>query len=347
MEISSLLRENIKNLVPYSTARSEFGETAEIYLDANENNYGTGQHRYPDPYQRRLKLVVSELKNVSVENIFVGHGSDEIIDLIIRAFCNPGKDSIICLDPSYGMYAVSAAINDVAVRTYPLDENFEFDVLELCQFFTNRDKVLFICNPNNPSGNVFKESEILSLITTFQGIVVIDEAYIDFSGQESFTGQLLAFPNLIILQTLSKSYGAASLRIGLGFMSAFLVDVLHKIKPPYNISGMTEEAAIQVLQNKNQYKRNIKRIIKGREWFSDFLLTLDFVESVYPSRANFILFKVNDAIGLYKYLLGSGVVVRDRSKIYQCQNCLRITIGTDEEMEQVKYLLRKFKSNNI
>lgn len=346
MDINNLLRDNIRKLVPYSTARSEFKSVAEIYMDANENNFPHTHHRYPDPYQMSLKNAVAEWKSVSTDHIFIGHGSDEIIDLVIRAFCNPGTDAVVALEPTYGMYAVSAAINDVKYRRYLLDREFEFEADALIRFFAPGDKVLFICTPNNPTGNAFPAEKLEKVITSFPGIVVLDEAYIDFAQTPSFISRINEFPNLIVMQTLSKSMAAAGLRIGLSFMNPDIVNIFNRIKPPYNISGVAINEAVTRVTRRDQVLPQIEILKVQRDSFLIWLTTLPYVVKVYPSQANFVLVKVEKPDVLYLHLIGKGIVVRDRSGQYQCEGCLRISIGLPSEMERLKEVLVNFRQEN-
>jgi histidinol-phosphate aminotransferase len=343
-DIYTLLRDNIRSLIPYSTARNEFNSEASICLDANENNYPFAYNRYPDPYQKKLKKVIAEWKNVQEREIFIGNGSDEIIDLVIRAFCKPGLDAIVALEPTYGMYAVSAAINDVAYRKFLLDRNFEFDTDGLIDFFKPTDKILFICSPNNPTGNAFSVEKMHKLIGAFPGIVLVDEAYIDFSSTPSMLGYINRYPNLIVMQTLSKSMAAAGLRVGMAFMNTALIDIFNRIKPPYNISEIVINAAVERLSEMDDLQVSIHEITAQRAEFNQCLSQLKYVKKVFPSEANFVLVQVNQPLDLYQYLIGKGIVVRDRSKQYNCEDCLRISIGTPVEMQVLREALESFSN---
>jgi len=346
--LENITRENIKRLIPYSSARSEYEGDAQVFLDANENSLGSllhqNFHRYPDPLQKKLKDKISSLKNISVENIFIGNGSDEAIDLLIRAFCNPGKDEILIFPPTYGMYEVSAAINDVGIKRVLLTENFELDVPKIKEQIDASVKLIFICSPNNPTGNSFGENDIVSLLNQFYGLVIIDEAYIDFSDNNSWLKKLNTYPNLIILQTLSKAWALAGLRIGMAFASEQIIQILNKIKPPYNISAATQKLALQVLNDEERAYQKINIIKEEKEKLMDDLKRFDFIKMVYPSDTNFVLTKVKDATSLYNYLLSKNIVVRNRSSQPLCENCLRITIGTPDENNQLLQALKSYSA---
>lgn len=344
--IDDIVRNNIKNLVPYSSARSEFEGEAQIFLDANENSLGSilneNYHRYPDPLQKQLKERISAEKNINAEKIFVGNGSDEAIDLLIRAFCNPGEDNILTTPPTYGMYEVCAAINDVAVIKILLTDEFELDMHKIKKSITKKTKLIFICSPNNPTGNTFKAGDIKDLLGKFKGLIVIDEAYIDFSERNSFLKKLKDYPNLVILQTLSKAWALAGLRIGIAFASKEIIDILNKIKPPYNISVVTQQLAIKVLYGNADTFKNVKIIRYEKEKLLHDLKEYDFVKKVYESDTNFLLVKVSNATALYNYLISKNVVVRNRSNQPLLKNCLRITIGTPEENLQLLEALKNY-----
>lgn len=343
--LDNIIRNNIKELVPYSSARSEFEGEAQIFLDANENSLGSvlneNFHRYPDPFQKNLKQKLSSLKHIHAENIFIGNGSDEAIDLLIRAFCNPSKDNILIFPPTYGMYEVSAAINDIEVKKVLLTKDFELNVDEIKKQIDSNTKLVFICSPNNPTGNSFNEDHVELILEFFNGIVVIDEAYIDFSEKNSWLKKLNSCPNLVVLQTLSKAWALAGLRIGLAFASQPIIEILNKIKPPYNISSVTQKLAYTVLCNKEESDKKIQIINSGKEKLENAFKAIDFIKKIYSSDANFLLTEVNDAGSLYSYLLSKNIVVRNRSNQPLCENCLRITVGTPEENE---VLLQAFKS---
>jgi histidinol-phosphate aminotransferase len=345
MDIKELQRENIKNLKPYSTARDEYKGEAKIYLDANENSFGSplpaNYNRYPDPLQLDLKDAISKIKGVPIENTFLGNGSDEAIDLLIRAFCNPGKDNVIILPPTYGMYEVSANINDVAVKKIDLLPNFQLDLEKIAEAIDQHTKIIFVCSPNNPTGNSIDRSNIETILANFNGLVVVDEAYINFAKQKTFIQELTEYANLVVLQTFSKAWGLAALRLGMAFSSRPVIDILNKVKPPYNINQATQDLALAALQNIQQVNDWIKKTVLERERLSTALLTLPIVKRVYPSEANFILVEVTDALGTYDYLVDQGVIVRDRSKVSLCENCLRITVGTNQENDELLQLLAK------
>ncbi len=333
--ITHLLRDNIKNLQPYSSARHEFEGTASVYLDANENSFGsplnTAYNRYPDPLQWELKQKISTIKGVPPEHLFLGNGSDEAIDLLFRAFCNPGIDNVLILPPTYGMYEVSANINAVELRKVVLTPDFQLDLDGIFDAIDEHTKIIFICSPNNPTGNSINRADIEFILNNFNGIVVIDEAYINYAKQKSFIQELTEYNRLVILQTLSKAWGLAALRIGMAFSSLPVIEVMNKIKPPYNINEATQQLALAALNNTTQVNDWIKTTVNEREKLASALQKMPFIQKVYPSDANFILVKMVDANPVYTYLLAAGIVVRNRSKITRCEECLRITIGTPEE----------------
>lgn len=347
MDIKNLQRENIKNLRPYSTARDEYKGQASVYLDANENSFGSplpeNFNRYPDPLQLDLKDALSKIKGVPIENTFLGNGSDEAIDLLFRAFCNPGKDNVIILPPTYGMYEVSANINDVEIRKVNLLPNFQLDLEGIAEAIDENTKLIFICSPNNPTGNSIIRTDIETVLANFKGLVIIDEAYINFAKQRTFIQELTEYPHLVILQTFSKAWGLAGLRLGMAFASSIVIDILNKVKAPYNISQSTQDLALAALQNIGQVNEWIKITVAEREHLSTLLLELPIVNRVYPSDANFILAEVTDAAGIYHALVDQGIILRDRSKVVLCEGCLRITIGTHQENE---ILLSALKSLN-
>ncbi|NVJ86028.1 MAG: histidinol-phosphate transaminase [Algoriphagus sp.] len=335
--LNSLLRPHIASLKPYTSARDEYTGTEGIFLDANENPLGSATeedfNRYPDPYQWEIKKKLSKIKGVRPEQIFLGNGSDEAIDLLFRAFCNPGKDNVILLPPTYGMYEVSAAINDVLTKKVSLTEEFQIDPKEVLHQVDEHTKIIFICSPNNPSGNKIKRDSIYEILNQFQGLVVIDEAYIDFNDEPSFTLELDKFPNLLVMQTLSKAWGLASLRLGMAFASEELIRILNRIKPPYNISGLTQEYVLKALQNEKKVKAMIQTILEEKNSLEYELRNLDFVQKIYPSNANFFLVKVPKATEFYNQLIDQKIIVRNRSKVQLCEDCLRITIGKKSENE--------------
>tara|TARA_R110000868_G_scaffold224768_5_gene476965 strand:- start:2260 stop:3303 length:1044 start_codon:yes stop_codon:yes gene_type:complete len=347
MNIQDLIRPTIKALKPYSSARDEFqgNSDAMVFLDANENPYENGVNRYPDPQQRTVKSLLSELKGIPQENILLGNGSDEVLDLIFRAFCEPNQDNIITLPPTYGMYSVLANINAVGIKTVQLDENFQPKVDDILTTADNNSKLLFICSPNNPTANSFTSESILKLIKNFKGVVVIDEAYIDFSKEESWINKLNEFPNLMVTQTLSKAYGMAGIRLGICYASAEIISVLNRIKPPYNVNELTQQRAIEQLKLNALTKKQVQDILKERAILVNQLATVNFVSKIYPSDANFVLVKVDDATKRYNQLIEKGIVIRNRTTQPGCENCLRFTVGTSEENEKlIKELLSISKS---
>lgn len=337
----SYFRKNIQNLQAYSSARDEFTGEAEVYLDANENPFENEVNRYPDPLQKELKNKLAKIKGVTASQILLGNGSDECIDLLIRSCCNPALDSILVLSPTYGMYKVSAVINDVGVVEIPLLESFEPDYRSITKSINENVKIIFFCSPNNPTGNRFNFENLITFIQNTRQLVVIDEAYIDFVEGHSMSSLLNQFPNLIILQTLSKAWGMASLRLGLLLAQAEFIAVLNKVKPPYNISGLTQQKVLDFL-NESKMKEQVELIKKERDFLMDQLKNIKSVKQVFPSEANFILIKVNHADQLYKYLLNKKIIVRNRSNQFGCENCLRISIGTPSENKILLEELRNF-----
>jgi len=334
-DVQKLVRDNIKNLSPYSSARDEFSGTAKVFLDANENSFGSPltkwYNRYPDPHQVAIKAALSKIKSVPAEQIFIGNGSDECIDLLFRSFCEPGKDNVIICPPTYGMYEVSANINDVKIKKAPLLSDFQLDLIHLENLIDANTKIIWICSPNNPTGNSIERSSIEMVLNNFNGIVVIDEAYINFSKQKSFIQELQDYPNLVVLQTLSKAWGLAGLRLGMAFASEAIINILDKVKPPYNINTATQELVLKALEEVGQVNDMIKIIVDMREALANVFRQMPTVEKVYPSDANFLLVKIADARAVYDFLLTQQIVVRDRSSVELCENCLRITIGTEKE----------------
>jgi histidinol-phosphate aminotransferase len=344
--LDAILRNNVKKLIPYSSARSEFEGDAQIFLDANENSLGStlnnNFHRYPDPQQKQLKQKLSAIKNIPVENIFVGNGSDEAIDLLIRAFCNPGVDNILIFPPTYGMYEVSAEINDVAIHKVLLTKEFQLDVDAIKNGIDDNTKVIFVCSPNNPTGNLLKTESIEWLLKNFNGIVVVDEAYIDFAAIQSWSQRLKEFANLVVLQTLSKAWGLAGLRIGFAYASKEIIHVFNKIKPPYNISEATQQLALQALQNEQGAKEKTNILVQQKVRLLEDFKQFHFIKNIYPSNANFILVKVNDAKSLYQHLVARNIVVRNRSSQPLCENSLRITVGTPQENDTLLTALNEY-----
>lgn len=343
MDINNLQRENIKNLRPYSTARDEYKGQASVFLDANENSFGSplpqetegkyykDYNRYPDPLQLDLKDAISKIKGVPIENTFLGNGSDEAIDLLFRAFCEPAKDNVIILPPTYGMYEVSAGINNVEVRKVNLLPNFQLDLDGIAGAIDENTKLIFICSPNNPTGNSIVRTDIETVLANFKGLVIIDEAYINYAKQRSFIKELTEYPNLVVLQTFSKAWGLAALRLGMAFAARPVIDIFNKVKPPYNINQATQDIALKALENIEKVNDWIKITVDERKKLSSDLAALPNVKKVFPSDANFILAEVDDALNTYNTLVNQGIIVRDRSKVTLCEGCLRITIGTPEE----------------
>jgi histidinol-phosphate aminotransferase len=348
-QLDRLLRENIRNLVPYSSARDDFSGEARVFLDANENSLGSPltkwYNRYPDPHQRKLKEALSRIKGIPPQNIFLGNGSDECIDILYRAFCNPGVDNVIINPPTYGMYEVSAAINEVKIRRSPLMEDFQLDLIHLENLADDHTKIIWICSPNNPTANSMRREDIEIILNNFDGLVVIDEAYINFSRQRSFIPELADYPNLVILQTLSKAWGLAGLRLGMAFASESIIEVYNRIKPPYNIGQATQDLVLGALEETDQVNEMIRNIVSLRSGLEKNLAELELVLKIYPSDANFLLVKVSDPKRIYQYLLDQGIVVRDRSNVMLCEGCLRITVGTEKENAELVNKLRSFTLN--
>lgn len=346
-DLQNLVRKNIQQLKPYSSARHEFTGKASVFLDANENAYGSPLpekfNRYPDPLQWQLKFQLARIKGVPAENIFVGNGSDEVIDLAYRIFCDPAKDNVIVCPPTYGMYEVSGDINDVAIKKVNLINGFQLDVKEILATVDANTKLVFICSPNNPTGNNMRREDVEIILNNFSGIVIIDEAYINYSKQKTFIQELTEYPNLVVMQTLSKAWGLAALRLGLCYASMDIIDLFNKVKPPYNINDASQQLALQALQNTDLVNEWITASVLEKEWLIKEMGNFTFVETVYPSDANFFLMKVKNAAELYNYLSDHEVVVRNRSKDPGCENCLRITIGTPEENKQLLNLLKSYK----
>ncbi|WP_407521177.1 histidinol-phosphate transaminase [Lacibacter sp. MH-610] len=344
--LQSLIRSNIQSLVPYSSARDEFHGEAKIFLDANENSIGSPltkwYNRYPDPHQKQIKEKLAAIKGVPASQIFIGNGSDECIDILYRAFCNPGKDNVIICPPTYGMYEVSANINDVEVRKARLLDHFQLDLVHMETLVDEHTKIIWLCSPNNPTGNSLNREDIEMVLNNFDGLVVIDEAYINFSRQRSFIPELKEYPNLVILQTLSKAWGLAGLRLGMAFASEAIIEVYNKVKPPYNISQAVQELVIKALDNVQDVNAMIQIIVEERKRLEQELPSLPCVVKVYPSDSNSLLVKTVDAKAIYQYLLTQQIVVRDRSKVELCEGCLRITVGTVRENDELLNALRSF-----
>ena len=349
-DLNKLVRENIKNLKPYSSARSEFSGTAKVFLDANENSYGSPltkwYNRYPDPLQWELKKKIGTIKNVEAESILLGNGSDECIDLLIRAFCDPKNDNIIICPPTYGMYEVYARINDVDVKEVPLQQNFQLNLEGLENAVDANTKLIFFCSPNNPTGNNMEREDIEMVLNNFDGIVVIDEAYINYSRQRSFLSELKDYPNLVVMQTFSKAWGLAALRLGMIFASKEIIDVLNKIKPPYNINQATQELALKALDHLNEVNEMIRATVEERGVLVKDLSQLPFVQKIFPSDANFVLAKIDDATGVYNFLKEKGIIVRNRSNVILCEDCLRITVGTPGQDKELIESLKNYQPSS-
>ena len=342
--LEKLVRKNIWELAPYSCARDEYsGVDASVFLDANENPYNGPINRYPDPLQKTLKQEIAKVKGVSEDRIFCGNGSDEAIDLVYRIFCNPGVDNVVAIDPSYGMYKVCADVNNIEYRKVQLDNVFQFHAAEMMQAADNHTKLMFICSPNNPTGNDMSHAEVEQLLLQFSGIVVVDEAYFDFSEQPSFTQLLDKFPNLIVLQTFSKAWGCAAIRLGLAFASSQIIGLFNKVKYPYNVNMLTQQQALDALRNAQQTKEWVKILKEERSRLMQLFAELPLTEKVFPSDANFFLARVSDANAIYKYLVGEGIIVRNRNSVTLCGNCLRITVGTPEENNTLIEALKRWK----
>lgn len=341
MNLDKLLRNNIKALKPYSSARDEFSGEADVYLDANENPFNKPYNRYPDPLQWAVKEKIASVKAVGPEKIFLGNGSDEPIDIILRAFCEPGVDNMVSIEPTYGMYQVAADINNVEVRKVKLDKEFGFSAQQLLDAANLYTKVIFICSPNNPTANLLDKTEIIKLLTGFDGLVVLDEAYIDFAPESSMLPDLDKYENLIVLQTFSKAWGMAGIRLGMAFAQPEIIRIFNKVKYPYNINMLTQKKALELLDHFQEKDEWVKIIIEERGKMIRKLFKLPFVQVVYPSDANFILVKMNDARGIYEYLTEKKIIVRDRSKIVLCDDCLRITIGSPKENRKLRKALKK------
>lgn len=346
-DINKVIRPNIKNLKPYSSARDEFKGEASVYLDANENAFGSplsqNYNRYPDPMAYDVKMELSKIKGVPARNIFVGNGSDEAIDILFRSFCNPGVDNVIIVPPTYGMYEVSANINDVQLKRVNLTADYQLNLEGIAEAIDKNTKLIFICSPNNPTGNSINRDDIETILANFEGIVVIDEAYINYSRQKSFIQELTEYANLVVLQTLSKAWGLAALRVGMAYASEEIIEVFNRVKPPYNINEASQKLALEALKNVKQVNDWIKEILKERDALVLALKNFDFVIDIYPSDANFILVKTVNADDIYQYLTQQGIIVRNRNKVELCEGCLRITVGTPEENQALINSLKNFK----
>ncbi|AYL96294.1 histidinol-phosphate transaminase [Mucilaginibacter celer] len=346
-DINNILRENIKRLVPYSSARDEYQGEASVFLDANENAFGSPLdqqfNRYPDPLQYDLKKRITEIKGVPPRNIFIGNGSDEAIDILFRSFCNPGVDNVVLVPPTYGMYEVSANINDIEIRKVNLTEEYQLNVEGIAEAVDKNTKLIFICSPNNPTGNSINRDDIQTVLANFRGIVVVDEAYINFSRQKSFIQELTEYSNLVVMQTLSKAWGLAGLRVGMAFASEEIIEVMNKVKPPYNVNESSQQLALAALANVDQVNEWIKETLAQRDRLVLALKDMEFVVDIYPSDANFILVKTTNANGIYDFLVKQGIIVRNRSKVELCEGCLRITIGTPDENTILLETLKTFE----
>lgn len=333
IDITQLIRPMVREIAPYRSARDDFEdfEAQKIFLDANENPYKSIANRYPDPLQRQLKRTLAKIKGVEANQILLGNGSDEVLDLVFRAFCEPGQDEIILLPPTYGMYAVLAQLNNVKVNTVPLNESFQLDLERIMKQVNGNTKVIFVCSPNNPTGNSIPLEQIQNLLNQFSGLVVVDEAYVDFSTKGSAVRLLDDYPNLMICQTFSKAYGLAGIRLGMGIADSKIIDYFNKIKPPYNINVLTQKTAYNSLNDQNTTKEHVKELLAERQKLEKELLNIDFVNKIYPSDANFLLIQVDNASKRYDQLLSLDIVVRNRSSLLGCENTLRITVGTPQE----------------
>lgn len=343
MNLEKLVRKNVWNMKPYSSARNEFKGEASVYLDANENPLNNKYNRYPDPLQWALKEKIALLRNTHPENIFLGNGSDEPIDLVIRIFCEPRIDNIVAIDPTYGMYQVCADVNDVEYRKVLLNEDFQFEAEKLLKKTDDKTKLIFLCSPNNPTGNLLNRKEIENILNTFKGIVILDEAYIDFASEETWIKDLEKYSNLIVLQTFSKAWGLAAVRLGMAFASPEIIKLFNKVKYPYNVNILTQDYVKGELDKLELRKQWIKTLLTGRDYLKNELSKLPFVEKIYPTDANFILIKVDDANGFYRQLAEEGIIVRNRNTISLCAGCLRITVGTDQENKILIDTLQKIK----
>lgn len=340
--LTSLIRPNVLTMEAYSSARDEFSESNSnmIFLDANENPFDTGVNRYPDPQQTNLKAILAKNKDVLPSQLLLGNGSDEVLDLLFRAFCIPGVDTIISTPPTYGMYEVLANLNDIENKKVVLNDAFQLQVSSILEAIDENTKIIFLCSPNNPTGNLLDQAAVVTLLENFKGLVVIDEAYVDFASAVSWTTKLDTYPNLVVTQTLSKAYAMAGLRLGICMASKQIIDVLSKIKPPYNINQLSQEKAIVMLSRKKLFKNRINLILNEKERIIEVLLKLNFVVKIHPSQTNFILLQVDDATKRYNQLLAAGIVIRNRCKQPLCENCLRITIGTPQENKRLVETLK-------
>lgn len=343
-QLQQLVRPNIWNLAPYSSARNEYsGHDAHVFLDANENPFNQPYNRYPDPLQREVKAAVSQVKGIPVENIFLGNGSDEAIDLVYRVFCQPGEDNVVAMEPTYGMYRVCADINQVEYRTVLLDNHFQITAEKLLAACDEHTKAIWICSPNNPTGNNINRDEVSRLIDTFQGIVVVDEAYADFSAQKPFRSELLQHPNLIVLNTMSKAWGSAAIRLGMAFASRDIIDLFNKVKYPYNVNFLTQQQALTMLRRPYDVARWVSVILEERAHLMAAFRMLPFCEEVFPTDANFFLARFHDAQRLYEWLVQHGIIVRNRTRVVLCNDCLRVTVGSVDENTRLLSTLRSYE----
>ena len=341
--LQQLTRKNIWDLAPYSSARNEYaGREARVFLDANENPYNQPFNRYPDPLQLELKAALSKVKGVPAENIFLGNGSDEAIDLPYRCFCNPGVDNVVAIEPTYGMYKVCADINDTEYRTVLLDEQYQTTAEKLLAATDEHTKIIWLCTPNNPTGNCLNRDEVIKVIEGFEGLVIVDEAYSDFSTQKPLRTELAKYPNLIILNTMSKAWGCAAIRLGMAFASEEIITIFNKVKYPYNVNQLTQQQALEALKDPFEVDNWVKILLQERTRMMDAFEMLPICHKVYPTDANFFLAKMTDATKIYNYLVDKGIIVRNRNRVQLCQNCLRITIGTKTENSELIAALRQY-----
>ena len=342
--LQELTRANIWNLAPYSSARNEYaGREARVFLDANENPYNQPFNRYPDPLQLELKEALSKVKGVPADCIFLGNGSDEAIDLPYRSFCNPGVDNVVAIEPTYGMYKVCADINDVEYRPVLLDEHYQITADRLLAATDDHTKIIWLCTPNNPTGNSLNREEIIKVIENFEGLVIVDEAYSDFSAQKTLRSELAKYPNLIVLNTMSKAWGCAAIRLGMAFASPEIIAIFNKVKYPYNVNQLTQQQALEALKDPYEVDNWVKVLLQERSRMMDAFELLPICLKVYPTEANFFLAKMTDATKIYNYLVDQGIIVRNRNRIQLCQNCLRITIGTKTENSELIAALRQYE----
>jgi histidinol-phosphate aminotransferase len=343
ISLEQLCRKNIWDLAPYSSARNEYaGREARVFLDANENPYNQPFNRYPDPLQLELKAAIAKVKGVPAENIFLGNGSDEAIDLPYRCFCNPGVDNVVAIEPTYGMYKVCADINDTEYRTVLLDENYQTTAEQLLAATDEHTKIIWLCTPNNPTGNCLNREEVIKVIEGFEGLVIVDEAYSDFSSQKTLRSELPKYPNLIVLNTMSKAWGCAAIRLGMAFASEEIIHIFNKVKYPYNVNQLTQQQALEALKDPFEVDNWVKILLQERTRMMDAFTMLPICEKVYPTEANFFLAKMTDATKIYNYLVDRGIIVRNRHRVQLCQNCLRITIGTKSENAELIAALRQY-----